>query len=278
VTEDALRVVVLLVAGAGAGAALSWSLRPVLGHPLLERRNHRGHHLPTAAGLCLALAVLAVGAVEALAQPVGRGTALVQWAVIAFAFLGLVDDLLGDGEHRGIRGHVVAALHGRVTTGFVKLAGGAAVAVVLSGSAAGGSVFRILRDAAVIALAANLGNLLDRAPGRVGKVGLLASVPVLVAGGPAAVALAPVAGAAAALLPGDLRERFMLGDTGANALGAAIGTAVVVAAGAGTRTVVAVVLLVLNLASEAVSFSRVIDSVGPLRAFDRLGRPPVGPA
>ena len=89
--------------------------------------------------------------------------------------------------------------------------------------------------------------------------------------------LAPVAGATAALLPGDLRERFMLGDTGANALGAALGTAVVIAAGPGTRTVVAIVLLALNLASEAVSFSRVIESVGPLRAFDRLGRSPAGP-
>jgi hypothetical protein len=34
------------------------------------------------------------------------------------------------------------------------------------------------------------------------------------------------------------------------------------------------VLVMLNLASEAVSFSRVIDAVPPLRALDRAGRRP----
>jgi hypothetical protein len=33
-------------------------------------------------------------------------------------------------------------------------------------------------------------------------------------------------------------------------------------------------VLALNLASEAVSFSKVIDRVGPLRALDRAGRRP----
>jgi hypothetical protein len=37
---------------------------------------------------------------------------------------------------------------------------------------------------------------------------------------------------------------------------------------------VAGVLVGLNLVSERVSFSRVIERVGPLRALDRLGRRP----
>jgi len=83
---------------------------------------------------------------------------------------------------------------------------------------------------------------------------------------------AVVVGAAAALLVDDLHERLMLGDTGANVLGAAVGLGVVLACSAGTRLVVLVVLVALNLASEVVSFSRVIDSVPPLRALDRAGR------
>ncbi|MEZ5137867.1 MAG: hypothetical protein R2711_03570 [Acidimicrobiales bacterium] len=81
-----------------------------------------------------------------------------------------------------------------------------------------------------------------------------------------------VAGAAAGLLPADLAERSMIGDTGANALGAALGVAAVLALGPGARDVVALVLLALTLASEVVSFSRVIDATPPLRAADRLGR------
>jgi hypothetical protein len=39
------------------------------------------------------------------------------------------------------------------------------------------------------------------------------------------------------------------------------------------RLVVLAVLVVANLASEVVSFSRVIESVPPLRVADRAGRP-----
>ena len=67
----------------------------------------------------------------------------------------------------------------------------------------------------------------------------------------------------------------MLGDTGANVLGAVLGLALVLAAAPSTRVAVAAVLLVANLVSEVVSFSRLIERVAPLRAFDALGR--VGP-
>jgi hypothetical protein len=56
-------------------------------------------------------------------------------------------------------------------------------------------------DGALVAVAANLLNLFDLRPGRALKVGLLAAAAVD-APGPA--------GAALALLPGDLRERTML--------------------------------------------------------------------
>jgi hypothetical protein len=96
-----------------------------------------------------------------------------------------------------------------------------------------------------------------------------------VAGSAAAgVALAVVAGAAAALLLGDLRERFMLGDTGANALGAALGVGAVLVVSPGVRTAIAAILLGLTLLSEVTSFSRIIERVPPLRAFDRIGRLP----
>ena len=195
-------------------------------------------------------------------------------AVVAFGFLGLVDDLLGDGGDRGLKGHVRAALTGRVTTGFVKLGGGAAVALVLVGALLGDHPDRVLVDGALVALAANLGNLFDRAPGRTIKVGVLAWLPIAVVAGTSAagVASAVVIGGALALLPADLGERSMLGDTGANALGAALGVAAVATFAPATRDVVVGVLLVLTLLSEVVSFSRVIAAVAPLRLIDRLGR------
>jgi hypothetical protein len=129
-------------------------------------------------------------------------------------------------------------------------------------------------DAALVALAANLGNLFDRAPGRTTKVAILAALVLAVATGfdEGLVGVAVVVGAALALLGADLGERLMLGDTGANAIGAALGFGVVVTTALEASAAVVVVLLALNLASEVVSFSTVIDRVPPLRALDRLGR------
>jgi uncharacterized membrane protein len=63
----------------------------------------------------------------------------------------------------------------------------------------------------------------------------------------------------------------MLGDAGANALGAVVGT-MVLAGPMGLVWAAAAVLLALQLASERVSFTRVIESNRVLRAADRLGR------
>jgi hypothetical protein len=131
-----------------------------------------------------------------------------------------------------------------------------------------------LADAGLVALAANLGNLFDMAPGRAIKVGTVAAVALVAAtGAPAALAgAAAVGGSALAVLPEDLGEELMLGDTGANALGAALGLGVVLVCDERTRVVVLVVVAAANLASEVVSFSRVIDAVPPLRLLDRAGR------
>jgi UDP-GlcNAc:undecaprenyl-phosphate/decaprenyl-phosphate GlcNAc-1-phosphate transferase len=273
--------VAALAAGAMTALVLLRTSSAVLASPILERENYRGRRLPTAVGLVLVVAVVAVDGGRALLGMAGIGDAataparlLILAAVVAFGFLGLLDDLLGDAHDRGLAGHVRAAARGRVTTGFVKLGGGTAVALVLAGTIVGDRPLRVLVDGALIALAANLGNLLDRAPGRTTKWGLLAGAPLLVAAGTDAtgVALAVVVGGAAALLWGDLRERHMLGDTGANALGAALGVATVLEAPEPTRTVVVACLLALTLLSELVSFSRLIDATPPLRWFDRLGR------
>ena len=64
----------------------------------------------------------------------------------------------------------------------------------------------------------------------------------------------------------------MLGDAGSNVIGAVLGLAVVLECTALTRTVVLVVLGALTLASEFISFSRVIERVPPLRRLDELGR------
>jgi UDP-N-acetylmuramyl pentapeptide phosphotransferase/UDP-N-acetylglucosamine-1-phosphate transferase len=253
----------------------------ILASPALERTNYRGHRLATAGGLFIILTVLVIDAGRSVLGAVGVGSEsgltqaqlAVLLVVFGFGFLGLVDDLTSVGEDRGFKGHLGALREGRVTTGLLKLVGGAAIAVVVVASPGFKSGRTLVVDAMLIALAANLGNLLDRAPGRTIKFGLLAYVPIAIVIGtaPIGVAAAPVMGAAVGLLSDDLRERLMLGDTGANVIGAVLGLAVVLGTRDSIRLSVMLVLLALNVAAELVSFSRVIDAVPPLRWFDRIG-------
>jgi len=258
--------------------------------PVLERVNYRGRTLITAGGLFLVIAVLVVEAGRSglgsfdIGDPPGLNPArpLVLFAAFGFGLLGFMDDVLG-GEDRGFKGHLRALSHGRLTSGMLKLIGGAAIAMVLASAPGFITGNRLVADALLIALAANLGNLLDRAPGRTIKCSLVAYIPIaIVAGtGPVGIALAPLIGATVGLLPDDLHERLMLGDTGANVLGGVLGFAVVLECSRTTRNIVLIVLIALNLASEVVSFSRVIERVPPLRWLDQLGRrsaPPADPA
>jgi UDP-N-acetylmuramyl pentapeptide phosphotransferase/UDP-N-acetylglucosamine-1-phosphate transferase len=256
--------------------------RGVLASPTLARENYRGIAVPTAGGLYIVLTVLFIEAARAVAGALGVGKTeglteartLVVFAVVGFGLLGLLDDLLATGDHRGFRGHVRALVHGELTTGMVKLAGGGALAIILVATPGFPHGRRLLVDAVVIALAANLGNLFDRAPGRTIKVAIVCYVPLAIALGanPVGVAIAPTMGASVGLLGDDLRERLMLGDTGANVIGAVLGLGVVLGTGPGTRLVALVVLVVLNVASELVSFTSVINRTPPLRAADQLGR------
>lgn len=270
-----MTVAVAALAGFLCGRLLWLLVRPTfLSAPMVQRENYRGHVLPTAAGIVLPVAVVVVEGARSLGSAITAPRLATVTAAVGLGLLGLFDDLVGTGDARGFRGHVSSLVRGRLTTGGLKLLGGVGVALVVVRPFSGGSVGRVLQDAALVALAANLANLFDRAPGRVGKVGLGCFVGLAVTTAAPADLTGPavVAGAALALLLDDLHERLMLGDTGANVLGGAVGLGVVVVCAPSTRTTVLVAVAVLNLVSEVVSFSRVIDRVAPLRALDRAGR------
>lgn len=274
-------LVVAVAVGFLAGRVSWLTARLWFAHPALARPNYRNHYIPTAVGLVLPLALLVVEGGRAVAAAAGVGDGeviggarlLTVLVVTGFSLLGAIDDVAGSGEHRGFRGHLGALAGGQVTTGLCKLLGGAALALVTVSPISGDRLGRLLADAGLVALAANLGNLFDRAPGRVTKVALASFVLLALLAGtrPALLGVAVVVGAAAGLLRDDLREHLMLGDAGANVLGAALGLGVVLATAPGSRNLVLVAVAVLNGVGELVSFTKVIDAVPFLRTLDRMG-------
>jgi hypothetical protein len=93
-------------------------------------------------------------------------------------------------------------------------------------------------------------------------------------GGPGGGLVAGPLGATLAVLPADLGERVMLGDAGANPLGALLGLRLASVPRRGRRAALLAAVVALNLASERVSFTMVIEATPGLRELDRLGRRP----
>lgn len=249
----------------------------------LRRSNYRGVALCTGVGTLIPATVLVVVAAGHLALlSTGRGPIWSQLgrtavlATAAFGLLGLLDDVAGAGQSGGFRGHLSALAKGELTSGSVKMIGGAAAGILVAAAAPSVDVGVIaaLRDGATVALAANVANLLDRAPGRCIKFSTVLFVVAAAVASDRQVLAAPAIGIGAGLglLVPDLRERMMLGDAGANPLGALVGLAWLAALGSpNQRWVLFAALLAANMASEVVSYSSVIDRLAPLRWFDRLG-------
>ncbi len=249
------------------------------------RRNHAGAPVTLGEGPAVVLATLAGLALTAPAAG-PRVPAAVAVAVLGAGAFGAYDDLRGSAQARGFRGHLRALRTGTVTTGALKIAGigvSAAVAAVLVDEGRGprtapGRALDLAVDATVVAATANLVNLLDLRPGRAAKAVVLLGLGLL-AGSTSrphetTAVLGPVLGAVAGVLPEDLAGRSMLGDCGANALGAGVATAAAALLPRSGRLWAAAGVVGLNLASERVSFTAVIASTPWLDRLDRLGRRP----
>jgi UDP-GlcNAc:undecaprenyl-phosphate/decaprenyl-phosphate GlcNAc-1-phosphate transferase len=281
------------VVAAGAARAAYTGLRryPPAGDKTWARTNHRGEPVTLLEGPAVTVGAVTgqVLAAAVAARLTARLTAAggpqpervrvtthpLAIAGLGGAAFGVLDDLRGSAKRRGLRGHLGALRHGEVTTGTIKLAG---LAVTGLGAALleGGDPADIAINAGLIAGGANLLNLFDLRPGRAIKVATLTAALIAVgdarAAGPQAVA-APV-GAALALLPEDLGERAMLGDAGANALGAMLGAAAARTLPRTARACLLAGIVALTVASEKVSFTKVIAATPPLNWLDMLGRRP----
>ncbi|HEX8120762.1 MAG TPA: hypothetical protein VF549_05780, partial [Solirubrobacteraceae bacterium] len=131
-----------------------------------------------------------------------------------------------------------------------------------------------LLGAGVLVLATNLFNLLDLRPGRSAKALILLGA-ALTLGAQTADPLWTVGlflGPILVLLPFDLRERGMLGDTGSNAIGAVAGLWLVATLSTAGQAIALAVMAVVTVYGEFRSISALIERTPGLRQLDSLGR------
>jgi UDP-N-acetylmuramyl pentapeptide phosphotransferase/UDP-N-acetylglucosamine-1-phosphate transferase len=275
-----------------AAAVLAPLLLRALSDAGQRRPNYRDRELPYPFGvLGLVSALLALIPLTLVARLAStdvfepRQLPIAVYALGVLA-LGLIDDTLGRDQRpdsvaarhapapRGWRGHAAAARRGELSTGVLKAAGSLGLALFAM-SYLGLSNGRWLLAAAVLVLATNVFNLLDLRPGRSTKAFVLLGAGLTIGSADLGPLWSLGLFAAPALVAGlyDLRERAMLGDTGANLLGALAGLWLVLTLSPSGQLVALALLAVITLYGELRSISELVERVPVLRELDSWGRP-----
>ncbi|PTM58548.1 hypothetical protein [Desmospora activa] len=259
---------------------------PVGIHFLQEKKlispNFRGSAIPTSYGgllafLYLLLSVLLLGIDQSLALPLFSLPLFFAMlaASLGAAWLGWLDDTMGDHVNKGLAGHFRAWLReGTMTTGMIKAWGGIAIAAVAAVVTSGGTFWLWPLHLLFIALVTNWLNLLDLRPGRCLKFYLIVAVllTLLYFNQSSTLLFLPLLGLALAVFRADLSARVMLGDSGSNLLGVQLGIWLATVCSAPVIAVFTILLIVGHVIGETISLTRIIEKSRWLSYLDRLGR------
>lgn len=239
------------------------------------KANYRGRVVPCSYGVIWwAFCSVLYAELAWAAAPETRSLSLA-FLISAFGFglLGLIDDLWGSAEVKGLRGHLRSLRHGKLTTGLLKAVGGLTVAMVTASMLHTG--WAMLLSGLLIALMANAMNLLDMRPGRAVSVFLALSVVVVIyllrtEQALTAALLGFLMAAALLLRRRDAAGEAMMGDVGSNLLGGVLGVSLATGLPLWAQSVVLVLLMILHITAERISLSQWIESTPWARQLDRM--------
>lgn len=194
------------------------------------------------------------------------------FGLVSMFFAGILDDIIGNRDVSGLKGHFKSLLNGKLTTGGFKALLGGFIGLVIS-IAISKNIYDIVINTLIIALSTNLMNLLDLRPGRAIKGYLLISIVLLFTLGEyTRNLLLLIFPNVIAYFNQDLKAKAMMGDTGSNVLGISIGILFVMGYSLKVRLIWLAFLIFIHILTEKYSLTKIIESNKFLNFIDKLGR------
>lgn len=238
------------------------------------RSNYRGDNIPVGIGFIF-IPVLSGSVICIILFHLGNQQFELAFllGVFGMGIAGLLDDLLGNRNVTGLKGHFMMLLKKReLTTGGFKAIFGGILSLMISILISKGWI-DVFLNTLIIALFTNFINLLDLRPGRALKGFLLSGFLLFVNSihPTFQLFLLSLAGSSLAYMPSDLKARSMMGDVGSNILGISLGMACA-SCGLYTRVIVLVLLVSLHIYTEKYSLTETIEKNKLLKYLDQLGR------
>lgn len=194
------------------------------------------------------------------------------FGLVSMFFAGILDDIIGNRDVSGLKGHFKSLLNGKLTTGGFKALFGGFIGLVIS-IAISKNIYDIVINTLIIALSTNLMNLLDLRPGRAIKGYLVISIVLLFTLGEyTRNLLLLIFPNVIAYFNQDLKAKAMMGDTGSNVLGISIGILFVMVYPLKVRLIWLAFLIFIHILTEKYSLTKIIESNKFLNFIDKLGR------
>lgn len=269
-----LYVVMLLV-----GMLVTYTVIPFFRNMLVSsnviRPNYKKDMIPVSMGLVF-LPTIVINAIILLYFTQNNKDLLYVFmyifGLIAMCLVGILDDIIGNRDVSGLKGHFKSLFKGTLTTGGFKALFGGFVGLTIS-VAISKNIIDIGINTLIIALSTNLMNLLDLRPGRAIKVYLVIILTLFftLIGYPKGLILI--------LLPSvlvyfkeDIKAKAMMGDTGSNVLGISIGILIAIGYARPIRLAWLIFLIFIHILTEKYSLTKIIENNKVLNFIDKLGR------
>lgn len=194
------------------------------------------------------------------------------FAALSMSFAGIMDDIIGNRNVSGLKGHFKSLFKGTLTTGGFKALYGGFVGLLIS-VVLTRSIPEIVLNTLIIALSTNLMNLMDLRPGRAIKVYLVIMI-VMIATLTGFTRILPflIVPAVLAYFNQDLKAKCMMGDAGSNVLGISIGIFMAFGYSMNVKIGWLVFLVLIHILTEKYSLTKIIEKNKVLNFLDRLGR------